>query len=116
MDTVKVEKAQLLATIKANRDTHRQTFEEALAGWRDRVVVELDKAVADAKAGRRYQTTFDLPQPRDFTSHYDEIIGMLELHVDSTVELNQYEYRQYVNDDWGWKQDFLATNSQYTTH
>lgn len=114
MDAVRVNKDELLSRIKANREVHRATFEEALEGWRKRVVHELDRAVADAKANRQYRTTFDLPQPRDYTGHYDEVIGMLEMHVDDTVDLDQREFRQYINDDWGWKQDFLITNSRYS--
>lgn len=41
--------------------------------------------------------------PEDHTDEYDKAIGMLEMSVDDTVLITHDEYRQYVLDEWFWK-------------
>lgn len=113
MNTIKASTAELLYVLEANKSRHRATFEKALEGWRKKVVEELDRACDDAKAGRRFRTSFDLPQPQDYTEKYEEVIGMLKMHVDDTIELEQGEFRQYVQDNWNWQHHFAASTAQY---
>jgi hypothetical protein len=56
-------KAELLERMRANRDRHRQVFEEALEGYRAQMVAELETMLTDAKAGRRIRRAVKLPEP-----------------------------------------------------
>lgn len=114
MKTVIISKDRLLKEIKKNRDQHRSTFEEALQGWKERVLEELEKAINDAKKGREYRTYFNLPQPEDHTPAYDEVISQIEWTEENKIELDFNQFNQFVRDDWGWKKDFLANTSMYT--
>jgi hypothetical protein len=113
MNTIRVNKAELLGKIKANRATHTDIFERALVKYRELVIVELDKMLAEAKAGRRILRAVNLVEPVNHTRDYDRAIAMLEMSVDKEVKLTASEYAQYVDDDWGWKGQFRTSNSRY---
>jgi adenylate kinase family enzyme len=115
MGVVTVEKDALLKTVKENRDKHRQIFLEAVDGFRKKAVELLEERLDDAKAGRRINVYINLPTPVDQTREYDRVIRMLEMSVDTTIELTQSEFTMYVMDDWSWKKQFSATNAMYTT-
>lgn len=92
---------------------HRSTFEEALQGWKERVLEELEKAITDAKKGREFRTYFNLPQPEDHTPEYNAVIDQIEWSENEQIELTFNQFNQFVRDDWGWKQDFLSNTAMY---
>ena len=102
MNAVKVKRGDLLTRVRANREAHRDLFLKAQANYRKFITEELDRMLADAKAGRRISRSIDLVQPRDHTSDYDWVIMMLEMSVDDTIVLNAGEFDQYVRDRWAW--------------
>jgi hypothetical protein len=69
----------------ANRDSHRHLFLKAQEGYRKLVIEELDRMLADAKAGRPIRRSISLTEPSDHTKDYDRVIAMLEMSVDDTV-------------------------------
>lgn len=113
METVKVKKVRLLEKLKANREVHRANFLKAQDGFRQEVIEQLDKALQDARDGKRFKTSFTLPAPIDQTPEYDTAIEMLSWEVGEEVELGQQEFRQYIFDDWHWKQQWLHSNTAY---
>ena len=113
MQKVIISKEKLLKKIKKNRDTHRETFEEALQGWEKRVYQELSQALSDAKHGRQFRTYFNLPQPEDHTPEYDAVIDQIEWTEEEQIELDFHQFNQFVRDDWGWKADFLSNTAMY---
>lgn len=114
MDSVTVNCANLLEKLKINQEAHRQQFEAALAGWRAEVLAALRRAVIDAEQGKRFRTSIQLPQPSDHTDDYKEIIQAVTWSTRDEITLTRSEFRQFVLDEWGWKHDFIATNSMYT--
>jgi hypothetical protein len=114
MNTVKVKREDLLAKVRANREAHRELFLKAQANYRKFVIEELDRMLADAKAGRQIRRSIDLVQPRDHTSDYDRTIMMLEMSVDDTIVLDATEFDQYVRDVWAWTQNDGTTLGQTT--
>lgn len=114
MESIKVKKEELLNVLRENRTKHRHIFEEAIEGYRKTVIAEFERRLDDAKAGRKIDIRFTLPQPVDQTKDYDRAIGMLEMTIDDVIHLEEIEYRQYVMDDWSWKQSFLTSNSTYS--
>ncbi len=113
MNTVKVKKDELLEKIKANRNTHTDVFERALVKYRELAIKELDAMLVEARQGKRIRRTVSLVEPVNHTTDYDRVIGMLEMHIEAEIELSAAEYQMYVDDDWGWKGQFTATNSRY---
>lgn len=115
MKTVNVDKARLREIVARNRDTHRAQFEESLDGWHRAAIAELDRLLTDAKANRINRVYVNLPRPEDHTLDYDRVLEMLDMSVDDVVELSEQEFAHFVQDNWGWKNQWLISNSGYST-
>lgn len=116
MDEVRVNTAELVEILKKNREKHRAIFEEAIEGYRKRVIEHLDYALECAKSGKKIITHLVLVRPTDHTLDYDHAIGMLEMSVDDSVVIDYREYRQYVCDEWTWSSQFSSSSSSYSSH
>jgi hypothetical protein len=112
-DVVTVRKDELLEVLRKNRAAHREAFLKAQAGYRARAIAELDRSLADARAGRDIRLIVSLPVPEDHTEDYDREIRMLEMHTGNTVELESRLFDQVVMDRWRWSSAFETTNSAY---
>ncbi|SRR6266581_835277 len=112
--TVTVHKIELLDKMRDNRDTHRAKFLEAQSKYRERVIEELDKRLAEARNGGRINLGFALPEPVDYTDDYDQAIEMFTWHEGDSVVLDQEQFKQYVLDQWGWGRLFAANTLSYT--
>jgi len=115
MKEVLVSKAKLLAKLRSNRAEHREIFLDALAGWQDQVTRALEKAVEEAKIGKKFCTEINLPRPEDHTSDYDVAIEEVIWSVSNSVTLTLFEFRNFVLDDWGWKPDFIKSSASYSS-
>jgi hypothetical protein len=76
MQTIKVDKAKLIATLEENRARHRKIFEEACDGYQKAVIKELEAQLNRAKAGIRRSIQISIPAPVDQTKEYDRAIAM----------------------------------------
>lgn len=108
MEKITVAKAELLAALQQNRDDHRRIFEEALEGFQANAVAELERWLADIRAGKRSSVVVRLPVPVDHTADYNRAIKMVEMSINATVSLSETDFAQYVMDDWGWQTQFLS--------
>jgi hypothetical protein len=115
VNDIKVRKADLIGAMKANRETHRAGFEEAMVGFRGAFMSKLDKMIEDAMHNYKYAQAVGLMMPEDHSSDYDRVIQMLEMDVEEVIELSETEFAQYVQDDWGWKKQWTTTNSYYNS-
>lgn len=113
MRTVTVNKEDFLTRVRENRDNHRAVFEEALEGYRKRLMLELEHRVCDVKRGRVINQYIGLPEPEDHTDDYDRILTMVEMSIDGTVDLSENEFAMYVMDQWDWKQSFTESTYRY---
>lgn len=120
MKSVKVNKQELRSKLTDNLDKHVREYEEASKGYAE-AVVEAARAVetiaskgADhSRIKAKAMELWQLPEPESHEEDYLRAIEMLEWEVEEEIELTQQEFQQYVQDNWGWKRDFLATTSNY---
>ncbi len=115
MDSVRVSKSDLLAQVRANRDSHRDLFLKAQDGFRARVIEELDEMLRLARDGKEVRLFVGLTAPQDHTVDYDRTIQMLEMSQDETVEIDQTTFAQLVRNEWSWFQQATATNITYAS-
>jgi hypothetical protein len=110
MQEVTVEKDKLIEILQENRSRHRELFEEAYEAYGKKVVKNLEATLQAAKNGKPQEVnlTFNLVRPQDHTADYDRALEMLDLEVEDTVVLQQHEFSELVQDDWGWKGQFSA--------
>ena len=108
-----VKKADLMTKVEANRRTHRATFLKAQERYREKVIEELDKRLAEVRDGKPISLGFHLPEPQDYTHEYDMALEQLTWEVADEVELEQDDFRQLVLNEWRWAQQFAASTRMY---
>lgn len=77
------------------------------------MIEELDRMLKDAKDGKQIRRAVIMPEPQDHTPDYDRVIAMLEMSVDTVIELDADSFDNYVMDNWAWRANALATNTMY---
>jgi hypothetical protein len=92
MNDVKVKREELLNKVRANRDAHRSLFLLAQEGYRKLVIEELDKMLANARAGLPIKRSVSLTEPSDHTKDYDRVVAMLEMSVEETITLEAQDF------------------------
>lgn len=114
MHEITVNKAELIAIMKANREKHHAIVLEAQDGFRAAVIKRLDEMLKAASEGKKIDIAVGLQMPMDMTDEYDTVIGMLELDINPSVDLDMTQYKNFVQDEWHWQKQFTTTNSYYS--
>jgi rubrerythrin len=114
MRTITVKTDDLVATLIANREKHRDTFEKALDAFKAKSIEVLFEQIEAIRKGGLPDRYLRLPVPEEHTADYDRAISMLAWHTEDTIELTETEFTQYVQDDWGWRQSFITNTASYT--
>jgi hypothetical protein len=113
INPVKVKKDELLEILRANRDEHGERYQKARRGYRKAVEAELRIMLSKVMDGEVVGVALANIPPEDHTGDYDDVIDMLGMDTDDTVILSQAQFRCYVKDNWGWKQQWITSNSEY---
>jgi hypothetical protein len=113
MQNITVDKTRLLTTLRTNRDDHRSLFLKAQEKYRERVIEELDRRLADARARRKIDVAIRLPVPEDYTSEFDTAISMVEWAEGDTMTLSESDFQRYVLNKWDWQRAFTANSMSY---
>jgi len=113
MQEITVEKAALIAKLQTNRDEHRSMFIKAQERYRDAMIVELDRALTEARAGDPIRRAFTLPVPEDHTEEFNTAIEMLQWETGDEVVLGHRDFQRYVQNRWEWAASFAANTQAY---
>lgn len=110
----RVNKNNLLATLKENLAKHQEIVKEARAGYIEQSKKVLLAKLKEIKNSGVVSLQFNLNLPLDYSEVYQTSIAMLEWSNDETVELQADEFRQLVQDKWDWSRTFLLSNASYS--
>jgi len=113
--TITVQKSDLLTALQANRKLHEEETRLAREGFRIELQNELERKLADVKAGKAFSLRIDCMKPEEHLADYDDVIGMLELATESTLTIGHEQYKCWVKNEWEWRDMWLASNSGYVT-
>lgn len=132
--TFRVSKEVLIQTLKKNKLKHVEDYTTAVKGWRVRMKKALDLAVSNFNSSLETVMSDDTcissvkdktldhmsavtkvlsDKPESKERDYERTIAMLEMIVDTTVDITTDEYRKFVEDDWSWKR---AITQSYQTN
>lgn len=115
--TVLVKKDELIDTLKKNREAHIAQYQEALVGWRKKMIAACMETSQKSEKGdlekypRKLRDLTDVPESHE--KDYDRVIQMLEMHTDGGITLNSKDFSRYVQDEWDWKHRWETSNSSY---
>lgn len=116
MKTVRVNKSELLEVLHENMKKHTIEYKESIKAYRVKAADLLNKELQKVINGKKFDTRFDLVKPMSHEKDYDLIIKMVEMSVETIIELDQNEFNQLANDEWVWKSSFTSSiysNSNY---
>lgn len=113
MNQVKVNKAELLEKMNANRDGHADVFLKATVKYRERMQAHLETMLDDVKHHRPVSHRIDMPVPEDHTHDYDRVIAMLEMSIEDVITLSEQDFNCYVMDQWAWTASFTGNTTSY---
>lgn len=115
MNTIIVDKATLIETLKDNRLKHSEIYEEASIQYRIKAKELYEKYLADiADPENPVPRGFPLAVPEEHLDDYDRVLSMMQWHTEATIELTQSEFQMYVQDEWGWHHSFASNSGSYT--
>ncbi len=114
MKTVTVNKVDLLSRLQENKEIHKAAHVEAFEGWVIETHEKLQTAINDLEEdSKSFETLYVEGPPRNYLDEYDTAINMLNWSTEDEIDLDYQSFRQYVEDDWNWKQSWSLSNSGY---
>ena len=113
MKTIKVNKSELLSHLRTNREVHIEEYNNALISYREALIKAFKESLKKATKHENVSHHVDLERPQNYLDSYDNAIEMLEWTTEDVIELDQMEFKQYVRDEWNWKQVFTAVARSY---
>lgn len=115
MQSVKVDRKELLLIVRENKEKHIEAHKLAREGWHSECLNILQSTQSKMSKDPSF-----VPNPMLLsavpTSHeedYDRAIVMLDMSVDDSIELPSAVFDQFVMDRWQWKHTFDAASSKY---
>lgn len=117
LSSITVKVIDLIKIVQENRNAHRDTYEDALAGFRLEANHALNARIDDIASRRIVDLHFAMPVPVDHTEDYDRVLKMLGLTKDAGeahVTLDEHDQERFVMDNWGWKNTFEQTSVFYS--
>lgn len=110
LQEVKVNRVKLLEKVKSNREKHRNEFLKAVEGYHIAMAEYLEEEASlleeAVKESNIYKAGTPPAPPTHYLSAYDDAIAMLEWSEEETVNLENNEFKNLVQDSWRWKQEF----------
>jgi len=112
--TMNFSRTELLAKLKENLANHAKIVEEARVGYIEKAKLAVADRLEELKSGKVVALAFNLSPPVDMSEVYKTTIGMLEMSKDENITLTADEFRQLVQDEWDWTDNFLLSNRHYS--
>ena len=117
--SVNVNRLELLTKLRANLAVHKAEYAEALAEYQQRLLDDLKLAakkvskVTDPNELKNFR--FSVPFPQNHEADYAEVIEMLDMSVDETINLDSESFKAYIKNEWHWQTQFTAAKMAYVT-
>lgn len=110
------EKEYVIKRLHENLQKHFIEHDKAMEGWRRKMVAEAEAYIAEVQNAAVGGTAhfWSQPAPTTHEESYEEAIKMLRQSSDSTVTLDEKDFRRLMLDKWEWRESWVASNSQYT--
>lgn len=116
MNSVNMDREKLLEIVRENLVKHMSQYEEAVVDYKALVlkITQHNLKVAKTADMAEFKNFKSLPTaPISYKDSYNRAIRMLELSVDSVIELEEHVFNQLVLDEWDWKHQFVGATMSY---
>lgn len=120
MQNIRMDKGELLGIVRQNMEKHVREFKEAQEDYKVAMVNLAKSNLKLAEDGdiSRFKKNWlhMLSEPTSYEKTYIRAERMLELSIDTTIELDESTFNQLVLDEWQWKDSFTASNISYKSY
>jgi hypothetical protein len=105
--------------MKQNLEQHKVEFQEAVKDFHQRLQEDLKLAlkkvskIEDPQQLKQFK--FNVAFPENHEEDYRQVIEMLEMSVDETIQLDTRTFKAYVKNEWEWKMRFKSLTEVYKT-
>lgn len=123
MESVQINRTQLLGIVQENMTKHVAEYLEAVEDHKTLCTKIANENIKLAKSNLKkveageldkIESYKALPQkPSSYESDYKRAIRMLELSVDTVIDVSEEDFNQLVLDEWTWKRAFIMSNTTY---
>lgn len=124
MNSIKMDRLALLEIVKSNLAKHIEAYTESVNDYNIGLIKISEWNVKVSKLNLRNLTKeIDLTKvsqfkgypsaPKSYAPEYGRAIRMLELSVEEIIDIEEDVFNQLVLDEWGWKNNFIATSTLY---
>lgn len=111
--TVNVNRIELLNALERGKIAHKQQFIELRSDYEAAVIKFMIGAARRARKGDFTNLVLNISAPKDHTSQYEDVIEMLSVSVDETIQLDKDAYRAYYKNQWSWSAGLEASSAAY---
>jgi len=108
---INVDRVKLIERVKENLSLHKQNYETQVNAFRSKVLEYANKVLDSAEKGELYNGSRPR-QPASYEPQYIRALGMLEISTQDTVALSANDYARFRDDDWDWKDTFVASSAE----
>lgn len=116
--SVNVDRLELLAKLHENLAIHRAEYAEALGEFRERLVEDLKLASKKVAKTENVEDladfSFTVTFPRNHEEDYVDVIEMLEMSRDQSINLDAESFKAYIKNEWQWQQHFRMAKAAYS--
>lgn len=116
-------KNKVLDTLKINREKHKKAYQNTVDNWLTSVLggqIALQKAIVKESekvvikdVTSALKVLKELDAPINFLPAYDRAIEMLELTQDESIQMDANQFKEYMKDEWSWKEQWRYSNTKY---
>lgn len=105
----------IVLKLKKNLGLHDKILSEVKKVYVEQAMTLLTNRLDDLTQGKITDLHFSLHLPKDHSDSFKRTIHMLEDCIENTIVLDEYEYRQFVLNEWDWKGAFIDIANTYMT-
>ena len=116
MNSVKIDRDQLKTIVLENKQKHIAEYTEAVNDYKTAVlkIAKDNLKLAQTTDMDKFEQIKSVPTPpQSYENDYNRAIRMLELSVETVIELEDEIFNQLVLDEWNWKFNFSLSNTTY---
>lgn len=111
--TLSFSREKLLKALHANKQKHADEHKAAMLVYKERAEEALKGQLSNIYRGKEFSLDFKLIEPKSYEESYDDAISMIEFCQDESIQLDQSQYKKFVQDKWEWQQSFGMTKTLY---
>ena len=98
-----------------NRDKHQTEYNEAYEGYKILVIKALEEKLETVKSSKEFNMYFNELQsaPDCHVEEYQNVIDMLSVTSDTSVQITMTDYQMYYKNNWSWRAGWHLSNKSY---